>query len=99
MDLTQITTPFGLLDAETREALEAHSGPIECYTLNGRWQELTWDFDWIDQHVYRVKPEPAKPREWWIVPRSDGMAWHYDSRGAALSQWPEDQAILVREVL
>lgn len=66
MDLTAITTPFGLLDAETQEALKTHGGPYECWSLGGacKWQAVTWDFDWLDEHVYRVKPAP--PREFWL---------------------------------
>lgn len=42
IDLTKITTPFGLLDAETQEALKAHGGRMmfgalmDGYRQNGR---------------------------------------------------------------
>ena len=62
-DLTAITTPFGLLDAETQEALKAHGGPYEWYVSRDGWIEWTPNWDW--QNTYRVKPAPPKPRERW----------------------------------
>lgn len=39
------------------------------YHENGPWEDTDskpqWDFIRFD---YRVKPEPPKPREWWIYP-------------------------------
>ena len=35
-DLTDLKTPFGLLDRETQEALKAHGGPYE-YWNGGSW--------------------------------------------------------------
>ncbi len=69
VDLTKITTPFGLLDADTRAALMAHGGPYEFW----HWARNEWripDADepnYATQIVYRVKPAPPKPREWWCV--------------------------------
>lgn len=63
-DLTKITTPFGLLDAETQEALKAHGGPWEFLNLSGSWNKLVspaWQLD----STYRVRPAPPKPRECW----------------------------------
>ena len=63
-DLTKINVPFGLLDAETQEALRAHGGPYECWFVE-EWVEVdppAWDYI----RVYRVKPQPPKPREWWL---------------------------------
>lgn len=54
MDLTKITTPFGLLDAETREALKAHGGPFEIYGAASRWVDRPAP-DWVEYLVYRVK--------------------------------------------
>ncbi len=66
MDLTAITTPFGLLDAETQAALKAHGGPYERFASMGNW--VDWpEPDWVPSTVYRVKPQPPKPREWWIT--------------------------------
>ena len=61
-DLTAITTPFGLLDRETQEALKAHGGPYQIYQLAGQWDEV--HPAWSAGAVYRVKPVP---REWWAV--------------------------------
>lgn len=88
MDLTAITTPFGLLDDATREALKAHGGPYECYTLGaeGKWTLLNWRFDWLNGHVYRVKPTPPKPRELWMRVNHNGD-WREcaeDAEGARL---------------
>jgi hypothetical protein len=72
-DLTAITTPFGLLDTETQEALKAHGGPYELWRGSlwgeaGNASELG-EFDgW---YTYRVKPAP---REFWIT-IWDGLAW------------------------
>ena len=63
MDLTAITTPFGLLDDATREALKSHGGPYEIWSRNG-WIDVWPEFD--RTCAYRVKPQPPKPREWWI---------------------------------
>ena len=64
-DLTKITTPFGLLDAETQEALKAHGGPYEFW----HWAHNDWRAPdgeqpgWNSATVYRVKIAPPKPRE------------------------------------
>lgn len=63
-DLTAITTPFGLLDRETQEALKAHGGPYEIYRRLGWGDVLQPSFDAI--YAYRVKPSPPKPREWFV---------------------------------
>jgi hypothetical protein len=56
MDLTKITTPFGLLDKETQERLKAHGGPYEMVQIDG-WQ--FWDYPtWTPYMTYRVKPKP-----------------------------------------
>ena len=64
LDLTAITTPFGLLDAKTQEALKAHGGPWEYYDFGAEWEAST-DPAWLDRATYRVKPAPPKPRERW----------------------------------
>jgi hypothetical protein len=64
VDLTTITTPFGLLDEATQNALRECGGPWEIYTSRG--------WEWIDypsfcrRTTYRLKPQPPKPREWWM---------------------------------
>lgn len=65
-DLTKITTPFGLLDYETREALKAHGGPYEMVGSAGAWI-VVGDPAWSGGTTYRVKPQPPKPREWWML--------------------------------
>ena len=58
-DLTAITTPFGLLDASTQEALRAHGGPYEWFWL-GKWNDCEYEpIDWDDDYTYRVKAEPT----------------------------------------
>lgn len=64
IELTKITTPFGLLDAETQEALKTHGGPWEYYDVGSEWEDCP-DAAWIDRTTYRVKPAPPKPRECW----------------------------------
>lgn len=64
LDLTTITTPFGLLDAETQAALKAHGGPWEYFGTGG-WSQAGHPHQWHDGYAYRVKPAPPKPRERW----------------------------------
>lgn len=56
-DLTAITTPFGLLDEETQEALRAHGGPYERYYGEG-WQIFESD-DFSHDRTYRAKATPV----------------------------------------
>ena len=72
MDLTTITTPFGLLDRETQEALKGHGGAYEGFGSKGVWVEGVPV--WSPGCVYRVKPTPAppKPREWHFNPEAYG---------------------------
>ena len=72
IDLTKITTPFGLLDTETQVALKAHGGPWEFLNLSGSWDELVSPA-WQLNSTYRVKPATPKPRECW----SYGAHIHY----------------------
>ena len=64
MDLTNITTPFGLLDAETQRALQEHGGPWEFFN-GATWSNIE-NPNLVAAYVYRVKPQPPKPREWWL---------------------------------
>ena len=61
-DLTDLKTPFGLLDRATQEALMAHGGPWE-YWNGGSWtnsaSETLHDID--TALTYRAKPAPPKP--------------------------------------
>jgi hypothetical protein len=64
MDLTKITTPFGLLDPETQAALKAHGGPYEMFHGLG-WME-NGHYDFNSSITYRVKPAPlTKPSIDW----------------------------------
>jgi hypothetical protein len=65
MDLTQITTPFGLLNDETRAALKAHGGPYEFWKDRETWGNIEAP-SWSGNLVYRVKPQPpTKPSIDW----------------------------------
>jgi len=57
-DLTKIEKPFGLLDAETKAALNAHGGPYEWVTSGG-WVEIECQ-GWIPAMTYRVKPQSVR---------------------------------------
>ena len=87
-DLTTITTPFGLLDTETREALRAHGGPYEFVDISGSWDEIDAPA-WQKNSTYRVKPAPPKPREWWITAGiASGIHWTRQWRqGAEFLCW------------
>ena len=58
IDLTKITTPFGLLDETVQEQLRLHGGPYEYFGTSGNWESLHSLFEWLPNFVYRVKPEP-----------------------------------------
>jgi len=97
-DLTAITTPFGLLDRETQEALKAHGGPYERFNALGDWCE--WTPDWLPSTTYRVKPAPPKPREWWLLLDLWGNERGTDPVVAGPPpNWAPDRTIRVREVL
>lgn len=56
-DLTAITTPFGLLDEATQDALEAHDGEIEYYGSQG------WVIKkplWNRNLTYRARKKPVE---------------------------------------
>lgn len=48
--------------------IQAHKEGKQIQSRRGDWWidifEPSWDFSKYD---YRIKPEPPKPREWWIV--------------------------------
>lgn len=56
-DLTKITTVFGLLDVETREALRSCGGPWQFYDSCGEWIDVSKP-GWFADTVYRQKPDP-----------------------------------------
>lgn len=106
MDLTKITTPFGLLDEVygegAQEALKAHGGPYEYFTHEGNWLEAP--AFWMVNLVYRVKPAPlTKPSiDWshvapkfkWMAQDENGDAYLYaeSKPDAAHSVWVTEGA-------
>lgn len=102
VDLTKITTPYGLLDAETQEALRStgySSETIESYTAYGRWEQND-DPSWHRHIVYRVKPQPPKPREWWANVYNTGPGNLHTTRAKADEVGGgRIECIRVREVL
>jgi hypothetical protein len=98
IDLTKITTPFGLLDPETQEALKAHGGPYERYSC----KEGEGFFDcasplWFQYVVYRVKPQPlTKPSiDWshvapefkWLSRDEDGTGWLHAEKPTLIARY------------
>ncbi len=101
MDLIAITTPFGLLDDATREALMAHGGPYQYAAPENNWEWFDV-FDkplWRSQNIYRVKTQPPKPREWWMRLDERGRCCGTDpADGDPPSNWLPARTIRVREV-
>jgi len=63
-DLTKITTPFALLDYETREALKAHGGPYELWgAALAKWAASTSP-TWNGGCIYRVAPTTKDTINW-----------------------------------
>ena len=63
-DLTKITTPFALLDDETREALKAHGGPYEYWSFNAaRWESTLHPY-WSRGTIYRAAPATKDTINW-----------------------------------
>lgn len=63
VDLTALTTPFGMLDdvhgPGTQDALRAHGGPYQRYADNGNWFAVDVPL-WYLGDAYRVKPAPKR---------------------------------------
>ena len=81
-DLTQITTPFGLLDAETRSAIKAafnDGKELQHYASCGYWADVTWVPYWSNGSTYRVKPETVTVSKWSNIYHS-GIGGAYSSR-------------------
>lgn len=89
MGLTKIEKPFGLLDAETRAALQAWPHGVELYYSSGAWVERGLAMPWYPNNTYRAKPAPlTKPSiEWahvaprwrWLARDNSGVSWLYES--------------------
>ncbi|MDD9727200.1 hypothetical protein PVV74_17200 [Roseovarius sp. SK2] len=58
VDLTAITTPFGLLDEETQAALKEHGGPYEFFHGDACWLSVAGSPLWVGATTYRAKPAP-----------------------------------------
>lgn len=64
LDLTTVTTPFGLLDPDTQTALKEYSGEVEFFSYHGEWKTRAIpEKDFCQNYAYRAKPEP---REFWL---------------------------------
>lgn len=101
-DLTAITTPFGLLDNATQDALRAHGGPWEYYTDYEGWRESKSAPAYVPGTVYRVKPQPPKPREWWagfVGCTHYGMWPNEELAHTAMRDYGAYKLIHVREVI
>ena len=70
-DLTKITAPLGLLDAETQQALcrafFMDQLEVQLYNRFGQWEKVTQDQSLHRNTTYRVKPEPVTVSKWFNV--------------------------------
>lgn len=107
-DLTKITTPFGLLDAETQAALKAWPHGVEVWISGDAWADCRRP-GWHDRDVYRAKPAPVtKPSidwshvapEWkWLAQNADGSAYIYkETPIVADSVWVGGELIRVHHL-
>ena len=99
--LTALTTPFGLLDRKTQEALKAHGGPLQILNYHGVWETIPLGLHWQANSTYRVKPAPPKPRTIYLVECATcGPAMVFQTAieatkvalihsGAKISEWAE----------
>lgn len=79
IDLTAITTPLGLLDDATRDALKAHGGPYRYWDFDAaRWFDELGHPIWFDGNILSVKPSP-KVESVAMVIEKDGAAWNGSS--------------------
>ena len=74
-DLTAITTPFGLLDEATQEALRAHGGPYE-YWYEGEWHDSEQPLS-LSCWAWRVKSDPITETETMKITNANGMPMAY----------------------
>lgn len=99
VDLTKIDKPLGLLDEATLKALKAHGGPYEAFATGGIWKPC--EPNWCVYMTYRVRPQPPKPREFWINVYGISSLFLHKSREAAddIVMNGRIECIHVREVL
>ena len=82
-DLTKITTPFALLDDETREALKAHGGPYEYWGFSAAEWLISKRPRWATGIIYRVAPGTKDSINWdhvsgkFICMARDANGWAY----------------------
>lgn len=86
-DLTKITTPFGLLDKETQDALRAWGHGWDAFGGND-WQDVQGFCSFSEWITYRARPAPLVPDticwehvapEWKFMARDeDGTVWLCD---------------------
>jgi hypothetical protein len=84
VDLTKITTPFGLLPKETQDALKAHGGPYEIW--GGTYWAESADPNWDGWYCYRVKPAP-KVETVTIGGFNWNCEWHFRSNKDARQEY------------
>lgn len=76
-------TAFGLMDEVygpgTAQALRDSGGPWEWLNYQGQWQDIGAVGSQVSM-AYRLKPQPPKPREWFILTDDgSGHRWVVDS--------------------
>lgn len=62
IDLTAITTPFGLLPADVQQALRDHGGPYHAFKLNNGYEWVDVASIAVGALAYRVRPLPPEPK-------------------------------------
>lgn len=78
--------------------------PIQRYQIGGKglWEDFDTSegFDFVN-YAYLEKPEPTKPREWWLNTYADRLPYVHDSKIAADKGAGSNRidCVLVREVL
>ncbi len=95
IDLTKITTPFGLLEDETQKALHDHlaaGGEVEVF--NNGWHDVVHaDFCFTSPVTYRAKP---KPLEFWVNEYNRGFGRLYPTKAEAEKKADPDRIRCIR---
>lgn len=89
VDLTALTSPFGLLPPETQDALKAHDGVVEFYSSRAGWVDVAGDPFWDCATAYRAAPQPK-------VETVTNREMYLTARGCIASNAKLDGAIPVR---
>jgi hypothetical protein len=94
-DLTKITTPFGLLDVKTQEALRDYvfaGGEVEVF--NNGWHKIVGsDFFFGSPVTYRAKP---KPLNIWVNEYDWGFGELYLTKAQAEKEADADRIRCIR---